>query len=262
MRIVQITDTHLFGKQDEQFNQLNTLDSFTAVVEQVKHLQQQAPVNLIVLTGDISQDGSFESYQKCADGLKDFSCPIAWIPGNHDALPVMASAFSASSFTSERHIVIGPWQFILLDSHYENRISGLLPASQVEFLNQCLTNHPQMALVFLHHHVLPIGSQWIDAINLHHSDAFLRSIDCFPQVKAVVSGHVHQDSLQLRRATPFITTPSTSIQFKPDSMHFALDDNMPGFRVFNLNPDGTFETSIERLSYQRCFIPDMTSKGY
>ncbi len=43
------------------------------------------------------------------------------------------------------------------------------------------------------------------------------------------------------------STPSTSVQFKPFSNDFALDQNAPGYRYIRLNNDGSFETKVFRL---------------
>lgn len=42
-------------------------------------------------------------------------------------------------------------------------------------------------------------------------------------------------------------TPATSVQFKPASCDFAVDKIAPGYRVFELYPDGSYATWVERL---------------
>lgn len=36
-------------------------------------------------------------------------------------------------------------------------------------------------------------------------------------------------------------------QFKPLSDHFALDEQAPGYRILQLNADGSHETHVERV---------------
>jgi hypothetical protein len=52
---------------------------------------------------------------------------------------------------------------------------------------------------------------------------------------AVLSGHVHQESWREWHGIQFYSTPSTSVQFKPLSDHFALDEQAPGYRILQLN---------------------------
>ena len=47
---------------------------------------------------------------------------------------------------------------------------------------------------------------------------------------------------------PVLSTPSTSVQFKPKSDEFALDQAAPGYRVLHLKQNGKFDTHIERVT--------------
>ncbi len=68
--VAQITDTHLFAKDEQQMLGVRTHDSLQAVVA---HLSLLRPLpNILLLTGDISQDETKESYQR----LKDILSPL------------------------------------------------------------------------------------------------------------------------------------------------------------------------------------------
>jgi len=58
-----------------------------------------------------------------------------------------------------------------------------------------------------------------------------------------------------------MTTPSTCVQFTPNSKDFSLDSLSPGWRTLELFNDGTFETHVERLKNGQ-FIPDFNAGGY
>jgi Icc protein len=58
-----------------------------------------------------------------------------------------------------------------------------------------------------------------------------------------------------------MTTPSTCVQFKPNSKDFALDTVSPGWRTLELFKDGSIETKVERLRNGK-FIPDFNAGGY
>jgi len=91
----------------------------------------------------------------------------------------------------------------------------------------------QPTIIFIHHHVLPIDSNWLDRINLRNASEFLAIIDQYKNVKAVVCGHVHQDTTIYRQDVIFLSTPSTSWQFAVKSYNFSLDNLMPGYRWIN-----------------------------
>ena len=58
-----------------------------------------------------------------------------------------------------------------------------------------------------------------------------------------------------------MATPSTCVQFLPQSATFAVDNAAPGYRWLSLYEDGSLETGVERISE----IPgavDLASAGY
>ncbi len=259
---MQISDIHLYADKNATLLNLKTSESFSTVLALAKKKLSQQKTDLIVMTGDLSQDDSLQSYQHLLDSMKDISCEIAWIPGNHDNIPVMRQLLGTSYFNPNKYFILNDWQIILLDSHHDGKVSGYLKEDQLNFLETRLSSCPNHTLIMLHHHVLPVGSVWLDKINLENSDQFLRIIDNFQHIKGVICGHVHQVSQQARDGVQFISAPSTSIQFKPLSDDFALDTVMPGFNVIELHEDGRIEHTIHRIPFDSIYVPDLTSKGY
>ena len=60
--LVQLSDSHLFADADGKLLGMNTHDSLQRVIERV--LDEQPQVDLILASGDLSQDGSLASYQR------------------------------------------------------------------------------------------------------------------------------------------------------------------------------------------------------
>lgn len=67
VRILQVTDTHLFADTANTLLGINTHQSYHAVLDAI--LEQNQPIDLIVATGDLVQDQSPEAYQHFADGI-------------------------------------------------------------------------------------------------------------------------------------------------------------------------------------------------
>ena len=86
-------------------------------------------------------------------------------------------------------------------------------------------------------------------------------IDRYPQVKAILCGHIHQDLDRTYHGVRVLATPSTCIQFMPDSDDFALDHNNPGWRYLELTKDGRIITSVHRISGDQ-FKPKLDAEGY
>ena len=73
VRILQITDTHLFAEKHETLLGVNTWESYQAVLSAI-HAEHR-DCDLIVATGDLAQDQSSAAYQHFAEGIASFSVP-------------------------------------------------------------------------------------------------------------------------------------------------------------------------------------------
>jgi len=162
----------------------------------------------------------------------------------------------------EMQLVGEHWQVILLDSQVYGTPHGWLSHLQLAELEAALQQHPEKyALICLHHHTFPVGSIWLDQHDLKNANDFLTLLARYPQVKAVMCGHVHQEYDQIHQGIRFLTSPSTCIQFKPLSVDFSLDTMSPGWRYLQLYPDGRLATQVWRLDPGQ-FVPDLQSTGY
>jgi len=262
VRVFQLTDIHLFATPNGELLKLKTLDSFRAVLKIFRQAWETEEADVILVTGDLSQDDSEQSYQLVMEELQDFNCPILWTPGNHDEPRLMQKLLIKHPFNTEKHIDLNDWQIILLNSQLPGKVAGFLDAGELDFLETQLHSNTKNTLVVMHHQALPVGCIWLDNIGLLNRDDFWKIIDKFTQVKGVLCGHVHQANHQTRKNINFMTTPSTSVQFKPQVVDFALDAIMPGFRILELEHDGKITTEVLRIPYDSKYLPDLNSKGY
>lgn len=257
--IAQITDTHLFADANQRLLGLQTLESFQTVLDQVQVLPRQP--DLLLLTGDLSQDGSAESYELLQDRLVPLGIPTYWIPGNHDDPTVMAQVLRRSPLSPEKSFRAGGWQFLLLDTCLPGNVHGLLsPESLKELDRELSRSSGEPALIALHHPPLPVGSDWMNDIGLVNADALFEVCDRHSQVKLVLFGHIHQEFSSDRRGVCYLGAPSTCIQFKPNNSNFCLDEQQPGLRLTTLLPNGEWQSSVQRISY--ISEPDLAAVGY
>lgn len=257
--LVQLSDSHLFAEADGRLLGMNTRQSLEKVIESV--LAEQPAVDLVLATGDLSQDGSVESYQAFRQLSAQIAAPARWLPGNHDELPQMAEAAQQSDFL-EPVIDIGQWRITLLDSAVPGSVPGYLQDAQLQLLAQALSEAPQRHhLICLHHHPVSIDCAWMEPIGLRNPEALFAVLGRFPQVRAVLWGHIHQMFDQVREGVRLLASPSTCIQFAPGSEDFQLDDLPPGYRWLRLHDDGRLETGISRVT-GFAFEVDLGGEGY
>ncbi|MDX2213185.1 MAG: 3',5'-cyclic-AMP phosphodiesterase [Oculatellaceae cyanobacterium bins.114] len=249
LRIAQISDTHLFATEEREMLGVATAFSCQAVVRSLQALQPQPSV--LLMTGDLSQDETPGSYKRLCQLITPLGIPAYWIPGNHDIPAVMQEVLQSESISVQKSFQIGGWNFVLLNSAVAGQTDGALSVETLEWLDAQLKAERDLpTLVALHHPPLPIASEWMDKLGLHNPEDLFQVLDRHPHVKLVVFGHIHQAFEGERNGVQYFGVPSTCVQFEPKARDFTIDEMQPGFRWFNLNPDGTFTTQVERVSWK------------
>ncbi|ACY83040.1 3',5'-cyclic-AMP phosphodiesterase [Edwardsiella piscicida] len=261
VRILQITDTHLFAGQQETLLGVNTYRSYQAVLAAIR--AEAHPFDLIVATGDLAQDHSAAAYQHFAAGVAALHRPCLWLPGNHDFQPAMVDALAQAGVHANKRALLGDrWQIVLLDSQVVGVPHGELSDYQLEWLEQTLASEPQRhTMLLLHHHPLPSGCTWLDQHSLRNAHALDEILRRYPQVNTLVCGHIHQELDLDWNGCRLLATPSTCVQFKPLCTNFTIDTISPGWRYLTLYPDGRVTTAVHRLASSE-FRPDLDADGY
>jgi len=260
IRIVQISDFHLLADPGQAMMGINTEQSFLAVLEQA--WRSHGRVDLFLMTGDLVQDATCATYNRLRRRLDALPVPFYCLPGNHDEAGLIRQSLAHGHIAFQPQILLDGWQIICLDSTVPGDPGGFLAQDQLALLEASLAGQPaRHALVCLHHSPLPTGAEWLDTMVLANHEALFALIKGFPQVKAVVFGHIHQAMDATRDGLSLLGCPSTCFQFKPDSEHFALDCVPQGYRWLELYPDGSLKTGVVRLES----VPeglDLASGGY
>jgi Icc protein len=248
VRLVHLTDTHLFADPDGALKGVNTRQTLARVLERVR-ADGGAP-GAFLLTGDLSQDETAASYRILSDLLAPFGLPAFALAGNHDDPAAMAAAFGPAGgrIRMDRSHALGAWRLVLADTRVPGAVGGALADGEVAALDKALAGHPETpTLLALHHPPLATGSAWMDAIGLANPEAVHALVARHPQVRCVVWGHVHQEQDETRHGVRWLSSPATSIQFLPRADAFTLDPAPPGYRWLDLAPDGTLATGVRRL---------------
>lgn len=257
--LVQLSDSHLFAAADGKLLGMNTHDSLQRVIERV--LDEQPQIDLILASGDLSQDGSLASYQRFRQLHEQIPAPARWFAGNHDELPAMQAA-CADSDLLQPIIDLGNWRIILLDTSIPGAVPGYCSAEQLALLEQALqTAGERHVLVSFHHHPVSIGCRWMEPIGIRNPEALFAVIDRYAQVRALLWGHIHQEFDQLRNGVRLLASPSTCVQFAPGSEEFQVDQEAPGYRWLRLHADGRLDTAVSRVVGIH-FDVDYSIKGY
>ncbi len=260
IRIVQITDFHLLDDPARTMMGINTEQSFLAALDLA--WRNHPGVDLFLLTGDLVQDATAATYRRLREYLDVLPVPCYCLPGNHDEAAKIRQFLLGGNIALQSQILLDGWQIICLDSTIPNDPGGCLPPEQMALLEAKLAEQPgRHAIVCLHHSPLPTGAAWLDTMMLANHEELFALCQRFPQVKAVVFGHIHQIMDVWRDGLRLLGCPSTCFQFHPDSEDFALDFLPQGYRWLELYPDGEIKTDVVRLDAVPAGL-NMASGGY
>lgn len=242
--LVQISDSHLFGDTNGLHHGSNVYQNLVAVLKRIKQLPQ---VDILVFTGDLTQDHSEESYQLFVQAFNESGIvtPVYYVPGNHDEPKLLKRFLAAAPFCQTSVIETSAWQILLLDS------KSATPAGKVS--NQQLQNIEQKIdsrkaqLILMHHHPVDVG-YFIDRHGLESKVSFQNFVEANPSIHVIGCGHVHQ-ALSLPIVTkdktiPLYTCPATSIQFDKSCETVANNGQGPGFRCFTLKENKQVSTEV------------------
>ena len=239
--IAQVSDCHLPANPKQMYRGINPHQNLKILIQKLKALKP----DLLLATGDLSEDGSRASYRNLQKILKPLGVPVLALPGNHDDPDLLVDFFPGSPVDSIGVSEHDAWQIIRLNSCLPSRPEGCLGESVLNELEEYLTNNKQSpCLIALHHQPITVGSPWIDKYKLMEPERFLQLIDRYPNIKAVVWGHVHQVFDAVRKGVTMLGGPSSAINGLPGARRFTPDPSGPACRWLELKTDGTLLNGI------------------
>jgi 3',5'-cyclic AMP phosphodiesterase CpdA len=240
MLIAQMTDIHIGFDPDEEPEELN-LRRFRATLARL--LAGPNRPDILVLSGDITDNGDIESFEDTARLLEACPFPVWPMVGNHDSREGLFSAFpyvKGEGGFVHYSIEQEGLRIILLDTLEPGRHGGSFCAERARWLSAELAAHPQMpTLIFMHHPPVVSGIDWMDPAPGEDWIAnFAGAIEGHEQILAIHSGHLHRPITTTFSGIPMSVTGSVAPLVAMDLRPVDLD-----------HPDGRDLITTEPPSY-------------
>ena len=235
--IAQISDCHIRDHDSDVGRLVDTTETLGWVVDHLLALEP-AP-DVILATGDLTDDGTPGQYTILRDLLAPIAERIVPLPGNHDEGPAFRHAFADllpadvaddhCSYVVDRH----PVRLVGLDTSLPGRHDGLFDADREAWLQQALSADDRPTLVFTHFPPFETGLVFMDQAGVSDADRLRATIERHPHVRLLVTGHLHRPIQTTIGSTPVSTCPSTGNQINLDlhPARAAAIDEPPAFQL-------------------------------
>jgi Icc protein len=236
--LAQLSDTHLLADPDAQLWNHNTTRSLAAVVEALPRR-----VDVMVVTGDVSEDGTPEAYQRALALTAERAHQRYFLPGNHDDSDVIREVLGPVPPLQMVRIA-ERWTMALVDSQWVGHEAGQMADTTLAQLRDELARVRTHVVVCLHHP--PVSPCRNAACGLTDNDALLELVQSGP-VRLVLSGHVHQHFDTTRNGVRFIGAPSTFRQLRHGGdPHYTDTGESPAAQLLELLDDGEVSCQVVR----------------
>jgi 3',5'-cyclic-AMP phosphodiesterase len=209
--IAQITDCHIgFDRADPEEDNVQRL---RAVLARLRDGRNRP--DLVLLSGDLTNFGEPENYARLAEVIAGQPFPIHLMLGNWDHREVFRAAIPEAQ-TSEGFVqfeaALPGLRLIALDTNEAGRHGGGFCAERAAWLNARLDADPVTPVVIaMHHPPVETGIEWLDSgANEAWIQRFARVIEGRPQVRAIVSGHMHRPIFTTFAGVPLVVCPSSA----------------------------------------------------
>lgn len=247
LRILQITDTHLFPKPADASGYgllagVDTRASLAAVLDMAL-AATQLPPDLLLVSGDIAQDPHTDAYTALHEAIAQrYAGDVLCLPGNHDEPELAPATFARKEWSK------AGWQVLALDSHVQGEERGELAQSEFERLVfELERSTARHILAAVHHPPLELASP-LDHGRIKNGRRLLELLAADGRVRGILFGHVHQAIYAEIGHLALFGSPSTCVQFKPLVEQFALDSQAPGCRWLNVTDNGEIVSYVQRLA--------------
>lgn len=243
--IAQFSDCHLKAGKNEQHYGALVYSQLVAVLVQIAQFDD---IDLLVFTGDLTQDHSELSYQNFVDAIAqaNITKPVYYLAGNHDEPELLNRYLIEQPFVADKLINSEHWQIHLFHSKSATP-AGLVAEHQWQLFEQ-YQHSDKHQLIMQHHHPMPVG-YFIDRHGLQQAEHYWQQVAKYNNIKAIACGHVHgaYQFVEPTTQVQVLTCPATSIQFDPDFDGIKPLALAAGFRLLQLFPNGTIKTQVIRI---------------
>jgi 3',5'-cyclic AMP phosphodiesterase CpdA len=188
LRILHLSDTHLYGDERLQYGLVDTLGALDRVLSRAAELDS---IDLVVASGDLSDDGSVESYRRLASRLEPWAASrdakVVYAMGNHDLAPGFEEVLGAR----ERSTEVAGFRVVTIDTTVPGAGYGFVDTDRLRRLRDALAEPvTNGTILVLHHPPVPPTTGLFEALRYVDPEPLLE-VCAESDVRLILAGHYH-----------------------------------------------------------------------
>jgi 3',5'-cyclic AMP phosphodiesterase CpdA len=226
LRILHLSDTHFAGDGGRHYGVVDTAEHLRRALSHVSHLT----FDLVVVSGDVSEDGSEASYRQIRDAVTPWTLArgarMVFAMGNHDQRDAFRAVLGEGQPDADELPLPGidldrpvaslveqdGWRVVVLDSSVPGTGYGTLEPEQLSFLREAIAEpSAHGTIVVVHHPPLRAQTDLLDALALDtHDGQELLDIVRGTDVRVILSGHYHLPITEIVAGVPVTVAPGVT----------------------------------------------------
>lgn len=219
-KFIVLSDLHL-SAPGVPVNGLDTGRRLAQAIEVI--LRDHADAALVLLAGDLADQGEVAAYHHLRDLLRQVPMPVHITLGNHDDRSAFVSVFGAELDDPQgrvsKAIDMGGHRIILLDTTEPGLVGGRLCQGRLDWLDEQLDEAQERPVIVVQHHHANLLSLPVDEIILENAEDYVAVLRRHPDIRQVIAGHVHLPTTAVWRGIPMMTLAGT---------HYSVTPHVPG----------------------------------
>ncbi|MGA1811164.1 metallophosphoesterase [Frondihabitans sp. 4ASC-45] len=190
--ILHLSDTHLAAGDTRHYGQVDTREQLDLVLARASTI---ARLDLVACTGDLSDDGSPESYRYLRDTVEPWAAArgarVVYAMGNHDLPDGFREVLAPGADPLRGVIDVDGVRVITLDTSIPGKGYGRVGAEQLAWLADILaTPAARGTVIAMHHPPVSAETPLLAALELQDPSEFAATITG-TDVRLVLAGHYH-----------------------------------------------------------------------
>ncbi|MGB0661182.1 MAG: metallophosphoesterase [Mangrovicoccus sp.] len=216
-KFVILSDLHLVPEGQTSHG----IDTFPRLTKALAHIRtHHEDAAFVILDGDLADHAEIPAYERLKAAIADFPLPVHMTMGNHDDRAVFHKVFpdrpmNPATTQYDMGLDLGAYRVIILDSTEPGKTEGYLSTAQIAWLRDELTATSDKPVICVLHHNITDFTVPTDVIRLQNPAPLIDALKAHPDMRMVISGHVHMSTAGTVRGVPFTTIAGSHYNIFP-----------------------------------------------